>query len=428
MSVLTGERDRTQPRPAAPPRRNGRSSAFFVSALDGSPRWVAGALAALQGALLSFLVVVLPALAAYVATSADPANEGVEWFRSVVVGTSLWVAGHGVPPAVAGVSVTLVPLGVTLLALFTSWASARRSGVCERSAFVSGTVTYALVVAVLGGLVGGPVAGLRGFVGGALVGAAGIAAGLLARPEAPRWREVTRPVHGRLPVVVATAVEAATIAVASLLAVASVVVLGWVLEGRTTIVAIADGLGVDLLGGAVLALAELAFAPVLVVWAVAWIAGPGFTVGEGSHFAVDAMTGGTLPAVPMLGALPGGDLTGGPAELAPLLVVACGAVAGWYVHRALRVRDGLRAWSATAACLGTALGAGALTALVVLPASGAIGPGRMAALGAPALAVGGYVALEVLVGALLVVVPCDRVLRSATAAAVRAGWRRLRRA
>ncbi len=427
MSVLTGERDRTRTRPGAAPGRNGRSSAFFVSALDGSPRWVAGALAALQGALLSLLVVVLPAVAAYVATSADPANEGVEWFRSVVVGTSLWVAGHGVPPDVAGAQVTLVPLGITLLAVFTSWASARRSGVVERAAFLSGTLTYALVVAVLGVLVGGPAAGLRGLVGGALVGGTGIAAGLLARPEAPPWRELTRPVHGRLPVVIATAVEAATVAFAALVLVAALVVTAWVLAGRTTIVAIAEALGVDLLGGAVLALAELAFAPVLVVWAIAWVAGPGFAVGEGSHFAVDTMAGGTLPAVPMLGALPGADLTGGPSLLAPLLVVACGGVAGWYLHRGLRSRDGLRAWSATAACLATALLTGVVVALVVLPASGGIGPGRMSEIGAPALLVGGYVALEMLVGALVVVVPADRLLRAATVQAIRRGWGRLRR-
>ena len=61
---------------------------FFTSALDGAPRWVAGVLSALQAALLSFLVLTLPAVAAYVATSADPSNSGVGWFRSVGVGSA----------------------------------------------------------------------------------------------------------------------------------------------------------------------------------------------------------------------------------------------------------------------------------------------------------------------------------------------------
>lgn len=431
MSALTGSR-RRPPRGGAPrpdrsgPGRNGRSSAFFVSALDGSPHWVAGALAALQGALLSFLVVVLPAVAAYVATSADPANEGVEWFRSVKVGTAVWLAGHGVPPSVGGVEIGLVPIGVTLLALFTGWASARRSGVAVRTAFTGGTLAYAGLVAVLALGTAGPVAAVRGLVGGALVGGAGLAAGLLARPEAPPWREVARPWHGRLPVVVAAGVEAATAAAAALVVVGAVVAASWVLAGRTTIVAIAESLGVDGLGGGVLAFAQLAFAPVLVVWAVAWVAGPGFWVGEGTHFATGAVSGGTLPAVPMLGALPGADVVGGPALLAPLLVVGCGAVAGWYLHRALRRRDGLRAWSTGVACAVAAAGAGLAAALLVVPASGGIGPGRMATVGASAGQVGGVVALEVLLGAALVALPLDERLRRAGADALERAWRRVR--
>ena len=106
---------------------------FFTSALDGAPRWVAGVLSALQAALLSFLVLTLPAVAAYVATSADPSNSGVGWFRSVGVGSALWLLGHGVPAHVGPVVVTLVPLGVTLVALFVCYASARRSGVAPSS-------------------------------------------------------------------------------------------------------------------------------------------------------------------------------------------------------------------------------------------------------------------------------------------------------
>lgn len=406
--------------------RSGRTSPFFVSALDGSPHWLTGALAAMQGALLSLLVVVLPAVAAYVATSADPANEGVEWFRSVTVGAGVWLAGHGVAPDVGGVPITLVPLGVTLLALFTGWASARRSGVADRTALLGGTLAYAVLVGVLGLATAGPVGAVRGLAGGALVGGAGLAAGLLARPEAPTWREVTRPWHGRLPVVVAVGVEGATVAACAVVVAGAVVVLSWVLAGRTTVVAIAEGLDLDTLGGAVLAFAELAFAPVLVVWAVAWAAGPGFWVGEGTHFATDAVTGGTLPAVPMLGALPGADVAGGPSLLAPALLVGCGALTGWYLHRGLRARDGLRAWSTAVACVVASAGAGLVAALLVLPATGAVGPGRMAHVGASAVAVGAAVALEVLFGAVLVALPADARLRRASAAALVGGWDRAR--
>ncbi|WP_307858155.1 cell division protein PerM [Cellulomonas fulva] len=413
MNLLTTNADEAPPRARA-------SSAFFVSALDGSPRWVTGALMALQGALLSLLVVVLPAVAAYVATSADPANEGVEWFRSVVVATALWVAGHGVPPTVGTVTVTVVPLGVTLLAVFGCWASARRSGALARATYVAGVVTYALVVAVLALLVGTGVAGvLRGLVGGALVAATGLGLGLVARPGSPRLRVVLAPALRRLPPAVVTGLGAATVACASVVGVAALLVAGWAYLGRGTVQAIADGLALDVLGGAVLAVAQLAFLPVLVVWAVSWLAGPGFAVGAGTHFAPDAMTGGTLPAVPLLGALPGADVTGGPAAFAPLVVVAAGALAGWWLHRATRRDPARRAWTVSVACVVAAATSGVAVALVVHLASGAIGPGRMATTGASALLVGAVVAGEVLLGALLVAAPADAVLRRAVATRLR---------
>ena len=87
----SGERhpQRPRPHPSAVPRATpaGRAPTSSSPARStGRPRWVAGVLAALQAALLSFLVIVLPAIAAYVATSADPSNDGVGWFRSVGVG------------------------------------------------------------------------------------------------------------------------------------------------------------------------------------------------------------------------------------------------------------------------------------------------------------------------------------------------------
>ena len=59
-----------------------------------------------------------------------------------------------------------------------------------------------------------------------------------------------------------------------------------------------------------LAVAELAYLPNLVVWALAWLTGAGFAVGAGTHFAPDDVVGGALPAVPMLGALPSADVVG----------------------------------------------------------------------------------------------------------------------
>ncbi|MDQ0373037.1 cell division protein PerM [Cellulomonas humilata] len=391
---------------------------FFTSALDGAPRWVAGVLSALQAALLSFLVLTLPAVAAYVATSADPSNSGVGWFRSVGVGSAMWLLGHGVPAHVGPVVVSLVPLGVTLLALFVCYASARRSGLATWSAYAAGVGTYTLVAVLLAlvtGVVGIDLA--RAFVGGATVSAIGLGAGLLARPEAPALRALTRPVWSRCPAPLRTGAAGGLLASAALVTVAALVTALWILAGRATIGDVVRGLGLDAVGGVVLAVAELAYLPNLVVWALAWLTGAGFAVGEGTHFAPDDVVGGALPAVPMLGALPSSDVVGPATSLVPLVLVAVGAFVGLYVHRRLTPQ---RWWESALACAAAAVGTVVVVTLLVTLASGGIGPDRLSVVGAQGGVVGLLAGAGVLVGALFVALPGDALLRAEIARVVRA--------
>lgn len=386
------------------------SPTFFASALDGAPRWVAGILSALQAALLSFLVLSLPAVAAYVATSADPSNSGVGWFRSVGVGSSLWLLGHGVPAHVGPVVVSLVPLGVTALALFVCYASARRSGLATWSAYAAGVGAYTavtLLLALLTGVSGADLA--RAALGGAAVSAVGLGAGLLARPEAPSGRAITRPVWSRFPASLRTGAAGGVLASAVLVLVAALVSTLWVLAGRATISDVVRGLGLDAVGGVVLAVAELAYLPNLVVWALTWVTGAGFSVGEGTHFAPDDVVGGALPAVPMLGALPAPDIAGPVTSLVPLVLVAVGALVGWYVHRRLVTQ---RWWHVLVACAAAALSAAVVVMALVTMASGGVGPDRLEVVGAHGVTVGLLAGAGVLVGALLVAPPGDALLRA----------------
>ena len=119
--------------------------------VDGSPapapvvvrRGPSGVLAALQALALSLAVVVLPGVVAFLASSTG-SSEGTGWGQSVTVAAGFWLLGHGVPLVASGTTVTLVPLGLTALALFCCFASARRSAHTTTSAWVAGTVTYAL--------------------------------------------------------------------------------------------------------------------------------------------------------------------------------------------------------------------------------------------------------------------------------------------
>lgn len=425
--TVTEPRTRPGARPARDgTRRRGRrpvsTSPFFTSALDGAPRWAVGALTALQGALLSLLVIVLPAVAAYVATSADPSNAGVGWLRSVRVGAAVWLAGLGVPLHVAGVTIGLVPLGVSALALFACYASARRSGVPSLSAFVAGVLTYVTTAGLVGlavGATGG--AAVRGTVGAIVVSVLGLGGGLLRRSDAPSWRELTRPVWIRVAAPVRIGATAGLLAAALLVVAAACLTLLWVVAGRATIGDVVTGLHMDVMGGLVLAYGELAFLPNLVVWALAWFAGPGFHVGAGTHFAPGEAHTGPLPAVPLLGALPSGDFAGGAARLAPFVLVLAGLAAGWYVHRRLAARR----WVDVLAAVGS-VGAttGLLVLVLVVAAGGAAGPGRLAEVGAAAWLVALCTAAGVVVGALAIAVPLDAHVRAGILSVVeRRAWR-----
>ncbi len=382
---------------------------FFTSAIDGAPRWAVGALTALQGAALSLLAVTLPAVAVFVATSADPANADVAWTRAVVVAANLWLLAHGVPATLGGAVVSVVPLGLTALAVFTCYASARRSGHATRGAALAGVGAYTLLTALVALVTGAGAGGvLRAVTGGLVVGGVGLGVGLARRPEAPSWERVVAPLRDRLPGGAAAGLRAGAMATAALVLVASVVTTVWVAAGHATVAEVVTGLSLDAVGGTVLAVAELAFVPNLVVWALAWVVGPGFAVGAGTRFAPDEVVAGPLPALPLLGALP--DAGGGPLLAAPVLVLAVGVLAG----------VGLRRWSASTRPrdVGVALGSlavtvGVLVAALVAAASGAAGPGRMAHVGAHVGLVALLAALGTALAAACASVPFDPEVRAA---------------
>jgi hypothetical protein len=396
---------------------------FFASDLDGAPRWVGGLLAGLQAALLSLLVVVVPAIAAFVATSSAPATDGVPWTSALQAGAGIWLLAHGVPFPTAP-SVTLAPLGLTALAVFSGWASARRSGYATWQSYAAGIAAYTGVLLLVGLFCGVPLLHLGiGVFAAVTVSGLGLGAGLLRRAEAPRLATLLLPVRRRLPEPVAQGIGAGAVALFALLGTSAVLTVAWILAGRTTIAEVVSGLGLDAVGGVVLAVGELAYLPTLVIWAMSWLTGPGFAVGVDTSFTVGGATTGALPAVPILGALPAPDIAGGVLRYIPVLTVLTGLLAVLWLRRRLastRAWDPVIAGAVSAAVAG--LGAGVLSAL----ASGGIGPGRMTEFGPAPVLVGLAVAAGTALAMVLVLWPADPHLRSAVGRAARGLWRRIR--
>lgn len=361
---------------------------------------MSGMWAVLQGVVLSFVFVLLLAVVALLGAP-DAGADQVPWVAAGRVAGGLWLLGHGVPVG----DLTIVPLGVGALALFTTYVSAKRSAIAALTSVVTGAGTYLVVV-----VGGAAAAGVRGAglalaaVGALVVGGGGMVLGTLAQPEAPRVADVAERTFGALPPVLRLGLRAGAVALAAFTAVSAVLAGIWMLAGRTVSDDVLTALAPSWIGGVVLAVAQVALVPNLVLWASAWIAGPGFAVGAGTSFSTRGVVDGPLPALPLLGALPGPEWSGPLGSASPVVVVLCGALGGWFAWR--RLEPAQVRWSDVAWVLGgVAAAAGLATVVLQYWAGGAAGSARLSVIGADPLVTGGLVAAEALVGAALVVVP-----------------------
>ncbi|VEG30047.1 cell division protein PerM [Actinomyces howellii] len=362
--------------------------------------WPYALRAGIESVMAGWLVVVVPTLAVFVATSSMDAAAALSLGTAVRTGTGLWSLAFGgswgTPGSQDGV-LGLPLLGMTgLQVLLTSW-SVRRSRLTGPLAW-AWTVAAAVLTATVLVLAAGP-HGSRTWpavLGVGLLTAAVAAHRLHATGRG--WPAVTRRWQGR-PSWVRVAVDLSrdvAVALAVLVAAVSVaaVVAG---AGRVSLLhdALSSGGVISVLG---LVLLQIGWVPTLGVWALAWLAGPGFTVGQGSVFAPDLVVPGTVPAVPLLGLLPTTSL-GAVGLYLPLVVTAAAVVVAWRRRedlRALAPRQALGA--AGAAALGVAL----VSLLVAWAASGPIGPGRMAQVGPNLVQVPAFLGLEVGVGLVVV--------------------------
>ncbi len=393
------------------------------------PGRLAAVFAAVQGWVLSVLLLVLPTLAAAL-TAAEPGDQ--PGWGAGRAGLRLWLLGHGVPQTVDGVVVSLVPLGISALAVYTLYAATRRAQVVVGGGVAAGTVCYAGLTAVTALLSGvGTVGVVRAAAGGLVVGVLG--AGLGAARAAPSWRTLAVPVGRRLPSPVRAGLWAAALAGALVVGVAGLLVAAWVVVGHGTVSEVVRGLSLDAVGGVVYAVAQLVYLPNLLVWAVAWLSGAGFVVGSGTQFAPDEVVGGPMPAVPLLGALPTWSGPTVMALLAPALLVLVGVVTGSALHTRLRREESERArstkptrgversghrqasvaawWYQPAAVGACALAVAAVASALVAVASGSVGPGRLSVVGAVWWQVGPLVGGLVGLGAALVALPMSAVRR-----------------
>lgn len=362
---------------------------------------VAGAAAALVAAALGLLAIGLPVL---LLVAADPRAD-VPLADALGAAGQLWLVVHGAVLELPPGPFALTPLGLLVVPLLLLARAGRR--VCRelRASSPRGTAGAVLAVAVPYAAATGAVAlacgtadaqpdGVSALLHGLAVALVGAGAGAVrhSRRDSPGDRGFAAHVHHVLPAVLGAS---AVLTAAGALLVGTSLALH-LERGADLAAAPAPGA----VGGAGLLALGLALAPNAVVWAVSWLAGPGFAVGVGTTVSPFGTELGAVPALPLLAALPAGAAPPWAAVPALLLPLVAGAVAGHLLHRSAVSPGSRRAALLDAATAGMSCGA-LWTALAYLSA-GAVGGLRLAEVGPSPERVGLAVAAEVALGVLVV--------------------------
>jgi hypothetical protein len=269
-------------------------------------------------ALASWVLCAGPAVVGWLA--ADPGTLA----EALGVGTRLWLLANGVSAPVGGLTVTLVPWGVTALVAYMTARSAALTARQVRSDQLAGTVTVSAVL-VATYLV--PVLAVAVWQGepwrnplhwAAVITVLGLSAAVGAA------RALGRPLTDGWPGWAADLPRAVLGAELALLACGAALLVTGLVRHFSTVTTLHSVLDAGVGGSIALLLAQLALVPNALVWAASYALGSGFAVGAGSVVAPAGTELGMLPGLPLLGALPGA----GPGDPALLWWLASGVLAG----------------------------------------------------------------------------------------------------
>jgi len=305
------------------------------------------------------------------------------------MGALAWLAGHGSGLTVMGARITIVPLGVTAIAVWSMWRLGHRVGDSvsghgpdadrisdgERDltvptaivTFVAGYAVVAVVVATLaaGTTVDPSVPRVLAWtvVMTALVAAPAIAVG---SGRAAIWAAF-------MPATVRAGAAVAGAVLSSLLVVSALVFVVTLAVSFDDAATMTSRLHPSPSEAGLYALVNAAFVPNAALFTGSWLLGPGFAVGGATLVSPGAVVLGPLPVVPLLAALPA---VGTPAGWVGSLMALPPLVAAVSSYRALRLRPLTWDRIALAGC-GGGLVAGVGFAVLASISGGAAGPGRM---------------------------------------------------
>lgn len=342
-------------------------------------------------------------------------NPDVDWLVAFRAAADFWLLSHGtglvVPEGeilgllVPAFMVTLVPLGMTIW-LARSFYNAGKRFLAARSlwpGWLGGALVYGaaalgistaaydstiypvawqgvffptilfLTFQILGSVFGQPDEIFEGDV-------------LDQSPERDRIRGAVNSLrlklHWSIRSIMGPAFRAGTAITVMLLMVSAFTVAVLIAISWIDITRLYESVQVSFLGAVVLTIGQLALIPNLVIYGAAWFTGVGFSIGAGSLISPLGSQVGPLPTIPILGALPVGQLEFGMVSIVVVLLAAF--IATLAIRKSA---DEIRFEFATAwtAAISLGLSIAVVTALqmalLATIASGSAGPGRLVQVG-----------------------------------------------
>lgn len=341
-------------------------------------------------------------------------DASIDWLVAYRTAADFWLAAHGVGIVVAagdiaGIStpefaISFVPMGLSAVIAYVAYKLGRRIAASSVMwpGWVASIATYfglsLLISTSAHNPVAYPIESQGAFQPALVFGAILVASSLLAKPidlgvanlpeaqERLQFAAWLKKRAGSMNWAIAAlwrpALTAGTAVVAGLLACGSLALALLVAFNWIDVIRLYEGLQLTLLGGIMVTLGQIAILPNLAIYSADWLTGAGFALGQGSLVSPVGTQLGPLPSIPVLAALPPGQLSFGMiAIVVPVVLAFVSTVAVRKYSDMIRFEFASAASAAISLGLSIGLVAAVEIAVLNMIAAGGIGPGRFQTVG-----------------------------------------------
>ncbi|MCP2030090.1 hypothetical protein L1277_000154 [Okibacterium sp. HSC-33S16] len=329
---------------------------------------------------------------------------------------SATVAAIGIPEAAAPFVVSIAPLGVALFTVLMGARTGRRIAASRSwpTGLVAAVLTFAVLTGVLALTALDPAVRpsvWQSFLIPAVVYGLGLVIGVfrvLWRADATGQSSgdglvarITDRFDDTSLALIGASFRGGLTAALGIVAVAAALLAILIFANFGIITSLYQGSQLGVSGGIMATMAQIAFLGNFVIWVVSWLIGPGFALGVESSISPVNTIVGPVPALPILGAVPSGDLPLGFLGLLVPLVIGFLAAASVRSRLVSDLRGGPVASRLALAAVGIGVVSAVILGLLAWFSGGAAGPERLAVVGPNPWLIMVFTFVEITIAALI---------------------------